>query len=240
MTSPASPDPLSGLLLVDKPSGHTSHDVVARIRSRFRIRKVGHGGTLDPMATGLLILLVGRATKLSDRVIGHDKTYEGALRLGIETDTQDAEGSPVATAAPAAVAAITPADLLRAFAALTGDIIQVPPMASAKKIDGVRLYKLARKGHVVERPPAHVHVHQFVLARFDPPDATFQVSCSKGTYVRTLAHDAGRALGVGAHLIQLRRTRIGPFSIAQATPLQTILDSPSLAPFLLPLDTPLD
>ena len=236
---PADPD-LAGFLLVDKPSGCTSHDVVVSIRRRFRVKKVGHGGTLDPMATGLLVLLIGRATKLSDRVMGHDKTYTATMRLGIETDSQDAEGTPVATAAPEAVAAIGADDLRRAFADLTGDIYQTPPMASAKKIDGVPLYKLARQGKVVPREPRIIHVYRFDLHRYTPPDADFTVACTKGTYIRTLAHDAGQALHVGAHLIRLRRTKLGPFAVENSIPLATLLAADSLAPYLLPLTTPLD
>lgn len=234
------PADIAGFLLVDKPAGYTSHDVVARIRGRFRVKKVGHGGTLDPMATGLLILLIGRATKLSDRVMGHDKAYSATMRLGIETDSQDADGAPVATADPAAVAAISADDLRREFAALTGDIYQTPPMVSAKKIGGVPLYKLARKGKTVEREAHVVHVYRFELGSFAPPDATFDVTCTKGTYVRTLAHDVGRALHVGAHLTALRRTRVGPFRVEDAVALGTLLAAPSLEPYLLPTTTPLD
>ena len=228
--------PLDGLLLVDKPSGPTSHDIVAKIRRRFRIRKVGQGGTLDPMATGLLILLLGKATKISARVMGHDKTYEGDFRLGIETNSQDADGDIVAEHDPSAVTADQVAARMQA---LLGDQMQTPPMVSAIKINGVPLYKLARKGQTVERPPKLVHVYRFDLLGFDPPDARFVVECTKGTYVRTLAHDVGQALGVGAHLTRLRRTRIGRLDIAQATPLDDLLDLPSLKPKVLPLSAAL-
>lgn len=232
---PTAREDLAGLLLVDKPGGMTSHDVVARIRWRFRVKKVGHGGTLDPMATGLLILLLGRATKLSNRVMGHDKVYEGTLRLGVETDSQDAEGEVTATAAPDAVAALSEADVRRAFAGLTGDLLQLPPMVSAKKVGGVRLYKLARKGQTVEREARPIHVERFELLRLASPDADFRVACSKGTYVRTLAYDAGQALGVGAHLTRLRRTQAGPFKLEAATPLATLLAADSLEPYVMPL-----
>jgi tRNA pseudouridine55 synthase len=224
--------PLDGLLLVDKPCGPTSHDIVAKIRRHFRIPKVGHGGTLDPMATGLLVLLLGKGTKISDRVMGHDKTYEGVFRLGVETDSQDADGQVVAAKDPAAVTAEHVAAQMQQR---LGDQMQTPPMVSAIKINGVPLYKLARKGQTVERPPKLIHLYRFELLDFTPPDVRFAVECTKGTYVRTLAHDIGQALGVGAHLVQLRRTRIGRLDIAQATPLDELLALSSLEAKVLPL-----
>ena len=224
--------PNDGLLLVDKPSGPTSHDVVAKIRHRFRIPKVGHGGTLDPMATGLLVILLGKGTKISERVMGHDKTYAGTLRLGIETDSQDADGQIVAEKDAAAV---TAAQVEAEMKARLGDQMQTPPMVSAIKIKGVPLYKLARKGETVERPPKLIHVYRFELVDFAPPDVRFVVECTKGTYVRTLAHDVGQALGVGAHLVQLRRTKIGQFDVAQAAPLEELLARPTLDGKILPL-----
>ena len=224
--------PHDGLLLVDKPSGPTSHDVVAQIRRRFRIPKVGHGGTLDPMATGLLVILLGKGTKISERVMGHDKTYEGVLRLGIETDSQDADGRTVAETDPSAVSA---AQIEEQFQLRLGDQMQTPPMVSAIKIKGVPLYKLARKGETVERPPKLVHVYRFDLLGFNPPDARFAVECTKGTYVRTLAHDVGQSLGVGAHLVALRRTRIGRIDVADAHSLAALLDAPSLDGKIIPL-----
>ena len=224
--------PHDGLLLVDKPSGPTSHDVVAKIRHRFRIPKVGHGGTLDPMATGLLVILLGKGTKISERVMGHDKTYAGTLRLGIETDSQDADGQIVAEKDAAAV---TAAQVEAEMKARLGDQMQTPPMVSAIKIKGVPLYKLARKGETVERPPKLIHVYRFELVDFAPPDVRFVVECTKGTYVRTLAHDVGQALGVGAHLVQLRRTKIGQFDVAQAAPLEELLARPTLDGKILPL-----
>ncbi len=224
--------PHDGLLLVDKPSGPTSHDIVAQIRRRFRIEKVGHGGTLDPMATGLLVILLGKATKISERVMGHDKTYEGILRLGIETDSQDADGQVVAERDPSAVTTEQIAEQMRLR---LGDQMQTPPMVSAIKINGVPLYKLARKGQTVERPPKLIHVYRFELLDYHLPDAQFRVECTKGTYVRTLAHDIGQALGVGAHLCQLRRTRIGRIDIANALSLDEILSQPSLEGRIIPL-----
>ena len=230
--APLSLGPDDGLLLVDKPSGPTSHDIVAKIRRQFRIAKVGHGGTLDPMATGLLILLLGKGTKISERVMGHDKTYEGTLRLGIETDSQDADGRIVAERDAAAVTAEQVAGQMKAR---LGDQMQMPPMVSAIKIQGVPLYKLARKGETVERPPKLIHVYRFELLDFSPPDVRFVVECTKGTYVRTLAHDIGQALGVGAHLVQLRRTKIGRFDVAGAVTLDELLARPTLEGRIMPL-----
>ncbi|MDD2239950.1 MAG: tRNA pseudouridine(55) synthase TruB [Kiritimatiellae bacterium] len=227
---------MDGLLLVDKPSGPTSHDVVATIRRQFRIPKVGHGGTLDPMATGLLVLLLGKGTKISERVMGHDKTYEGIFRLGIATDSQDADGTIVAEHDPVGITADQVAEQLRAR---LGDQMQMPPMVSAIKIKGVPLYKLARKGQTVERPPKLIHLYRFELLEFTPPDVRFVVDCTKGTYVRTLAHDIGQALGVGAHLTQLRRTHIGRLDIANAAPLDELLTLPALDGRVLPLATAL-
>ncbi len=224
--------PLDGLLLVDKPSGPTSHDIVAKIRRRFRIPKVGHGGTLDPMATGLLVILLGKGTKISERVMGHDKTYEGLFRLGVETDSQDADGKVVATRD---ASAITREQVAEQMALRRGDQMQTPPMVSAIKIDGVPLYKLARKGQTVERPPKLIHLYRFELIDYTPPDVHFAVECTKGTYVRTLAHDIGQALGVGAHLLQLRRTRIGKMDVADAAPLDVLLEMPSLQERVIPL-----
>ena len=224
--------PHDGLLLVDKPSGPTSHDVVAKIRHHFRIPKVGHGGTLDPMATGLLVILLGKGTKISERVMGHDKTYEGTLRLGIETDSQDADGQVVAEKDAAAVTAAQVAEQMQAR---LGDQMQLPPMVSAIKIKGVPLYKLARKGETVERPPKLVHVYRFELLEFRPPDVRFVVECTKGTYIRTPAHDVGQSLGVGAHLVQLRRTRIGRLDVARAATLDELLACASLDGKVIPL-----
>lgn len=228
--------PVDGLLLVDKPSGPTSHDLVNEIRHRFRIQKVGHGGTLDPMATGLMIMMLGKATKISERVMGHDKVYEGTLRLGRETDTQDAQGRIVAETDPSGV---TRGQLEEQFRQRVGDQMQTPPMVSAIKINGVPLYKLARKGQAVERPAKLIHLYRFDLLDFNPPDVRFIVKCTKGTYVRTLAHDIGRALGVGACLTRLHRTQIGPFSIGQAATFEHILQMDTLEGRIMPLTTAL-
>jgi tRNA pseudouridine55 synthase len=234
MATPSFPTlgPNDGLLFVDKPSGPTSHDIVAKIRHHFRILKVGHGGTLDPMATGLLIILLGKGTKISERVMGHDKTYEGTFRLGISTDSQDADGRIVAETDASAITAEQVAGQMRLR---LGDQMQMPPMVSAIKIKGVPLYKLARKGETVERPPKLIHVYRFDLLDFTPPNVRVVVECTKGTYVRTLAHDIGQSLGVGAHLTQLRRTKIGPFDVAHASTLDGLLALPSLDGKILPL-----
>ena len=209
-----------GILLVDKPSGPTSHDIVDAIRDSFPFRKVGHGGTLDPQATGLLVMLIGRATKLSSRFIGSDKEYEGTIRLGIATDSQDAQGE---TVSEADCSHVTRDQLLAEMKKLTGDIYQLPPMVSAAKVGGVPLYKRARKGQVVERQPKLIHVYEFRLTGFDLPRATFSVRCSKGTYARTLCADIGDALGCGAHLEQLRRIRCGDLDVDAAMDLKDLL-----------------
>lgn len=220
----ADPD---GVLLVDKPAGMTSSDVVVAVRKMFRLKKVGHGGTLDPAATGLLVLLVGRGTRLSERVMGGEKTYEGVLRLGQATTTQDAEGEPAGGADPSGVTE----EALRALVAadFTGDIYQVPPMVSAIKKDGVPLYKMARRGEEVAREPRLVHVHAFDLLSFGIPDSRFSVRCSKGFYVRTLCHDIGARLGCGGHLAALRRTRCGAFRVEDAIPFADLKTLPRAA-----------
>lgn len=205
-----------GLLLIDKPAGMTSHDVVDRVRRSFATRKVGHAGTLDPMATGLLLLGLGRATRLLRYLSGLDKTYEGTGRLGEETDTLDAEGRGVRTAE----VHVTRAALEAAMAALTGEIEQIPPAYSAVKVGGVTLHRAARRGEVVRTPPRNVRVDAFEATSFDGRDFDFRVACSSGTYVRSLVADTGRALGCGAHLTRLVRTRVGPFALPEAAPLE--------------------
>lgn len=212
--------PFDGVLLIDKPIGPTSHDIVDRIRRIFRIRKVGHGGTLDPMASGLMILLLGRATKLSDRFLGSDKIYQGTMHFGIATDSQDAMGEVIREAD---ASALTEEQIRAQMQTLIGDSMQMPPMTSALKINGVPLYKLARKGETVERKLRLIHVFRFDLLAFNPPCADFEVKCTKGTYVRTLAADVGEALGCGAHLSRLRRTQCGSLSIDKTLPLADAL-----------------
>ncbi|MDR2863555.1 MAG: tRNA pseudouridine(55) synthase TruB [Puniceicoccales bacterium] len=211
---------LDGILIVDKPGGWTSHDVVGRLRSLLQMRRIGHAGTLDPMATGVLVILLGKATKASQYLMSRDKEYEGTLRLGQVTDSQDADGSIMETnPVPAELDAGT---LTAAMRKMEGDQYQTPPMFSAKKIQGVPLYKLARKGQEVDREPRFIHVEKFALLGYTAPDAAFRVACSKGTYVRTLAHDLGRTLGPGAHLVALRRTASGDHRIEQAVTLDAL------------------
>ena len=209
----------SGVLLVDKPSEWTSHDVVNFVRRRFEFDKVGHCGTLDPAATGLLVLVLGKATRLSEKLSGQDKSYAGTMRLGIETASQDRDGDVTATRDASGVTREALEQLCRRF---TGQLQQTPPMVSAVKINGRPLYKLARKGLVVERAARAITVHEFNLGVFTPPDVEFQVSCTKGTYVRTLCADIGTELGCGAHLHGLRRLRSGKFSVENAWTLETI------------------
>lgn len=209
----------SGILLVDKPVAWTSHDVVNCVRRRFNVRKVGHCGTLDPAATGLLVLVLGKATQLSEKLSGQEKAYAGTMRLGIETDSQDSDGAVVATHDPAAV---TPADIERACARYRGEIQQIPPMVSAIKKDGRPLYKLARRGIEVEREPRTITIHELQVDRIAMPDVEFHVACTKGTYVRTLCADIGKDLGCGAHLLGLRRLRSGKFDVSKAVTIDTI------------------
>ena len=212
---------LDGAVLIDKPAGPTSHDVVDAIRRRFRIKKVGHCGTLDPNATGLLIVVLGRATKLSEKLMSSDKVYEGAIRFGETTTTHDADGELV-TSMP--VPPTTAEQLNEMAAAYVGDQLQTPPMVSAIKKDGVPLYKLARKGIEVERKPRLVHIYRFHFSAYAEPIGHFSVACTKGTYIRTLAHDLGEKLGCGAHLASLRRLASGAFDVAGAMPLDAILN----------------
>ncbi len=211
---------LDGALLIDKPSGPTSHDVVDAIRRQFRIKKVGHCGTLDPNATGLLIIVLGRGTKLSEKLMGDDKVYEGTMKFGETTDSYDSDGELVASLP---VPPITLDELNVSAATFIGDQMQVPPMVSAIKKNGVPLYKLARKGIEVEREPRLIHIYNFRFTDYQEPIATFKLASTKGTYVRSIAHDLGQKLGCGAHLTTLRRSVSGKFDVADATPLDTVL-----------------
>lgn len=217
------PDPTpapNGVLLVDKPGGVTSHDVVARARRALNTRKIGHAGTLDPMATGLLILGVGPATRLLTFIVGLDKTYEATIRLGVSTDSDDADGIETARADAAAIAGATDAAIAAGVASLTGEISQVPSTVSAIKVGGRRAYDLARAGEQVELQSRDVTIGRFevrsVRRSADAVDLDVVVDCSSGTYIRALARDLGAALGVGGHLTALRRTRIGPFEVISA------------------------
>ncbi|PSR67530.1 tRNA pseudouridine(55) synthase TruB [Nocardia sp. MDA0666] len=226
-------DPLGGLLIIDKDGGQTSHDVVARCRKILRTRKVGHAGTLDPMATGVLVLGVERATKLLGLLSLTTKSYAATVRLGQATVTDDAEGEVLATIPAAHVADV---DIAAAVAALTGDIEQVPSTVSAIKVNGERAYARARAGEQVELAARPVTVSRFdILGRRDIDtgattfvDLDVEVDCSSGTYIRALARDLGAALGVGGHLTALRRTRVGPFTLEHARTVDQLADDPSL------------
>ncbi len=213
--------PPSGVLLVDKDPGFTSHNAVALCRRILGTKKVGHCGTLDPMATGMLIVVIGKATKMQDMLMCEDKVYTATMKLGIETNSQDADGEVVAEKS---TAGITQADIEAAFAHYHGEFDQVPPMYSAIKINGVPCYKLARKGQEVERKARHVRVIEYNITRVDleAAEVDFTVHCSKGFYVRTYAHDIGQYLGCGAHLTALRRIRSGAFDITQAIDVPTL------------------
>lgn len=228
------PKELEGVLLVDKPTDHTSHDVVARLRRKLHMKRIGHAGTLDPMATGLLIMLIGKATRISQYLISLDKEYEGTIELGKVTDSQDAQGQVMETRP---VPALTEAELRTAMQGFLGDQYQTPPMYSAIKIDGVPLYKSARKGEEVEREPRFIRVASFELTRFGLPAFDFRLRCSKGTYVRTIAHDLGQRLGCGAHLAALRRTATDRFQISQALTLDAIeqMTLPEIEKRLIPV-----
>jgi len=210
---------LDGALLIDKPAGPTSHDIVDAIRRQFQIKKVGHCGTLDPNATGLLIIVVGRGTKLSEKLMSSDKVYAGTVKLGETTDSYDADGELVASLP---VPPTSLEELNELAAAFVGDQMQMPPMVSAIKKDGVPLYKLARKGEEIEREPRFIRVMSWDLTRFAPPELDFRLRCTKGTYVRTLAHDLGQKLGCGAHLTALRRTATDKLGVAQALTMEQI------------------
>lgn len=223
----------SGILLVDKPGGMTSHDVVARTRRVFGTRKVGHAGTLDPMATGLLVVGIEAATRLLTFVVGADKTYLATIRLGQSTGTDDADGEIVASADPARVAAITADEIATGVAALTGAISQVPSAVSAIKVDGRRAYDRVRAGEDVVLAARDVVVSRFDVLDDRPGDGGVRdldvvVDCSSGTYIRALARDLGAALGVGAHLTALRRTRVGPFDVADASALDDLAQAQPL------------
>jgi len=213
-------------LLVDKPKEWASFKVVKLLRTNLHIKKIGHAGTLDPMATGLLICCIGRsATRRVDGFVGLDKEYVGVMRFGETTASYDAE-SPILEKVPSDH--ITNYDIQERFGHFCGDIDQIPPMYSAISIGGRRLYEMARKGQTIDRPPRQVRIETFDMLGRDGPDVNFRVVCSKGTYIRSLAHDVGRQLGVGAHLIALRRTRIGPFNVDDAFSTDSIAETPDI------------
>jgi tRNA pseudouridine55 synthase len=213
-------DPFDGAVLVDKPAGPTSHDVVDAVRRAFRLEKVGHCGTLDPNATGLLILVLGKATKLSEKLMSDDKVYEGAVKFGEATDSFDADGELVASLP---VLPMTLDELNEATSTFQGDQMQIPPMVSAVKVKGVPLYKIARKGGEVERKPRLIHIYNFRFSSYDEPIGRFRIACTKGTYVRALAHELGQKLGCGAHLATLRRVVSGKFDVQDSAQFEDIL-----------------
>lgn len=216
----------SGILLIDKPAGITSHDVVARTRKRAGTRKVGHAGTLDPMATGLLVLGINNSTRLLTYLVGLDKEYFATIRLGSATNTDDADGDPIEVADPARVDALTGASVSAALGSLTGVISQVPSSVSAIRVDGKRAYTLVREGETVELPARSVTVSALEVLdsrrEVGLYDLDVRVRCSSGTYIRAIARDLGAALGVGGHLTALRRSMIGPFSVADAADLESL------------------
>ena len=225
---------MEGVLLVDKPQGLTSHDVVYRLRRKLSMKKIGHAGTLDPMATGLLIMLIGKATRISQYLMSVDKVYEGEATLGVVTDSQDAEGEVMETRP---VPELTEAQVREAMKGFLGDQYQTPPMHSAIKIGGVPLYKMARRGEEVEREPRFIRVVSFELNSFTPPKLTFTLHCTKGTYVRTIANDLGQKLGCGAHLSALRRTGSGKFNLSEGLTLDQIetMSLPEIEKRLIPV-----
>ena len=209
-----------GILLVDKPSGITSHNIVDRLRKKLNMKKIGHAGTLDPLATGLMILLIGKATKVSQFLINLDKAYEGIFKLGEETDSQDSDGEVVnKKGLPENLSVEMIEDVMKEF---LGDQYQTPPMFSAKKINGVPLYKMARKGKTVDREPRVIRINELSLRGWNSPEGQFYMDCSKGTYVRTVFHDLGQKLGCGGHLTSLRRTKINDFTIKGVPSLEEI------------------
>ncbi|MDI1336102.1 MAG: tRNA pseudouridine(55) synthase TruB [Lacunisphaera sp.] len=228
------PKEMEGVLLVDKPKGLTSHDVVYHLRRKLQMKKIGHAGTLDPMATGVLVMLIGKATRISQYLMSVDKVYEGEATLGVITDSQDAEGEIMETRPVPELAEAHVRETMKTF---LGDQYQIPPMHSAIKIGGVKLYHLARKGEVVEREPRFIRIAAFDLLSFALPKLTFRLDCTKGTYVRTVAGDLGQKLGPGAHLSALRRTASGKFTIDQCLPLDQIeaLSLPEIEKRLIPV-----
>lgn len=224
---------MNGIVIVDKPEGWTSQDVTARLRRVFNTRRIGHGGTLDPMATGVLPVFVGRATRGVEFFEHAEKTYEATLRLGLITDTEDVTGA-VLEQRPVEVSEQAFLDVLSRF---RGEILQVPPMYSALKVNGQKLCDLARKGKEVERQPRPITIHELECLEFTGETARLRVRCSKGTYIRTLCKDIGEALGCGGCMEALRRVQAGEYGIEEAVPLQDLLDAEDPAPFLRTVDT---
>jgi tRNA pseudouridine55 synthase len=228
---------MNGILLVDKPVGLTSHDVVDRIRRAASIHRVGHTGTLDPAATGLLVLCLGPATRLSEHLTGLDKVYEGAMRLGLVTDSFDLDGK-ILEEHPVPELAVE--EIQQVCDQFTGTIMQVPPMVSAVKVGGERLYKKARQGETVDREPRPVTVREFRVLDYRRPDVFIRVCCTRGTYVRALCHDMGQVLGCGAALAGLRRTFVGHHSVENARPVDAFVTRDDVRNRLLPIEAALN
>lgn len=230
--------PMDGILIIDKPEGFTSHDVVARLRRILGTKRIGHTGTLDPFATGVMVILIGKATRLAQFLDKDEKEYEATVRFGFETDTGDRTGSPKPQAqSPKSVSVEYIEVILSQF---RGNITQVPPMYSAKKVDGKKLYELARKGVEIEREPVNIIIHNlelFEVAKIRDSQSAIRIRvvCSAGTYIRTLAEDIGRAAGTGAHLKELRRTRAGKFDISKAITLADLEKDDDPAEHLIPM-----
>ncbi|MCK5178847.1 MAG: tRNA pseudouridine(55) synthase TruB [Candidatus Omnitrophica bacterium] len=213
---------MEGIIVVNKPDGITSHDVVARVRKKFKIKRVGHAGTLDPLATGVLVILVGKATKLFSKFVAFDKAYRATLILGTATTSADIEGKIIEQKSYDHIERKQVEDVFQGF---VGDIEQVPPMVSAVKMAGRKLYQLARKGIEVERKARRIRIDCLNIEEFSPPEVKFYLECSKGTYVRQLAEDAGKALGCGACISQIQRTKVGVFSIEEAVNIEDLNES---------------
>ncbi|VAX36054.1 tRNA pseudouridine(55) synthase [hydrothermal vent metagenome] len=211
-----------GILLIDKPSGITSHDVVDVVRKKFQMKRIGHAGTLDPLATGLLIILVGKSTKLFDKFVGFDKAYRATLILGTATDSADTEGKIIEKCS---FTHVTQEQVFEVFKKFIGVIEQVPPMVSAVKHKGKKLYELARKGITVERKARTITIERLEIKRFKSPEVEFILECSKGTYVRQIAEDVGKVLGCGACISQIERTKVGVFTLEEAIKLEEINES---------------
>jgi tRNA pseudouridine55 synthase len=222
---------INGVLPIDKPAGPTSHDIVAKARRALGVRRIGHTGTLDPFASGLLLLCVGPATRLAEYLTSQTKSYSAGMLLGVSTDTDDLQGSPVSESDD--WRELTRDRVLAAFAEQTGELQQIPPQYSAKKIDGERMYDVARRGGTVELAASPVTVYNLTVTRLELPEVDFEVDCSTGTYIRSIARDVGASLGVGGHLTSLRRTRIGSISVEQALPLDRLSDTDSVMDALL-------
>ena len=224
---------MNGIVIIDKPQGWTSQDVTARLRRVFNTRRIGHGGTLDPMATGVLPVCVGRATRGVDFFEHAEKTYEATLRLGVTTDTEDITG----TVLEEKQVSVSEAEFLGVLPQFRGEILQIPPMYSALKIDGQKLCDLARKGKEVERKPRPITIFELECVAFSGNEARLRVRCSKGTYIRTLCKDIGEALGCGGCMAALRRVQAGEYTIGEAVELQTLLETAEQETYLRPVDT---